>query len=146
MKKHFFALFFVLLSITACSNESFDDFMEQFLWKNRLIVVLAPERASNKLAAQLKELAEDPSGLKERDVRVFEVVYEDFVKLDGKLLPWIAAKHFHKYFKADKKKFSVVLVGMDGEVKERLDKPISSKKLFEKIDEMPLRRDEKPQE
>jgi hypothetical protein len=103
-------------------------------WRHRVVLVFAPAEDDPALARQRESLATAHNGLRERDARVVEVIGERAPSdLDGAALraafdPGGA--------------FAVVLVGKDGGVKLRDDRPISAELLFRAIDAMPMARDE----
>lgn len=75
----------------------------------------------------------DAAGLKERDILVYEIVG---LKANEKA--------FKKY-KASAQKFTFILIGKDGGEKLRSNQAVSLEKLYNTIDDMPMRKNEMKQ-
>ena len=98
-------------------------------WKDRIIVILAPDAGDPRLSEQRALLDAARDGLKERDIVVLEAVG------DGP-----DASALRRQFADGKAVFRAVLVGKDGGAKLASDRPISAERLFREIDAMPMRR------
>ena len=100
-------------------------------WKNRVLLLFAPEPGNNHLARQEGKLDAERQGLDERDMKVFEITGHS---------PEAAALRSRFGVKEDQ--FAVVLVGKDGGRKLKKTEPVEVSSLFAKIDFMPMRRAE----
>ena len=96
---------------------------------HRLVVVVA--RASDPFAAQQHAaLARDAAALRERDVVVQAITPE-------------AARRERPELGVDPQaRFELLLIGKDGGVKLRRDKPVAASEITALIDTLPMRRDE----
>ncbi|MCJ2033662.1 DUF4174 domain-containing protein [Methylobacterium sp. J-068] len=101
-------------------------------WRSRVLVISAPERNDPKLAAQRAAFEKVRDGLKERDLVTLEAVG------DG-----AAARDLRARLKLPADAFRVVLIGKDGGTKRTEAVPLTADALFETIDAMPMRQDEK---
>jgi len=95
----------------------------------REVWIFAPD-ADNASFITQKSLLNDAAGLKERDIKVHEV------------LGLKANESVFKQYKASSQKFTFILFGKDGGEKLRSNNPVSLEKLYQTIDAMPMRRQE----
>lgn len=103
-------------------------------WRQRIVLVYAPAEQQAAFRQQQQWLADEADGMAERDIRIIDVVAERISPADRTYLRTkldVAANQF-----------GVVLIGKDGGVKLRSDKPVSAQTLFATIDGMPMRRQE----
>ena len=104
---------------------------EDFQFRNyREILIFSPAKDNIFLEKQLQIFEKDPDGLKERDLKVSVNVWN--AKQDAMYRRW----------KIDQKKFTLILIGKDGQPKFRSEKPTTLKQLYSIIDVMPMRRSE----
>ena len=104
---------------------------EDFQFRNyREILIFSPAKDNIFLEKQLQIFEKDPDGLKERDLKVSVNVWN--AKQDAMYRRW----------KIDQKKFTLILIGKDGQEKFRSEKPTTLKQLYSIIDVMPMRRSE----
>ena len=115
--------------------------MSGYKWKNRPLVVFAPDAASAKLAQQRSIVAARRGGFAERHMVIVYVV-GDSVSTDLGGGPGMSASQLRGRFGVGKGSFRALLVGKDGGVKLSSAGPLSSATLFGTIDAMPMRRDE----
>jgi hypothetical protein len=102
-----------------------------FQFRNyREILIFSPTKDNILLEKQLQIFEKDPDGLKERDLKVSVNVWN--AKQDAMYRRW----------KIDQKKFTLILIGKDGQAKFRSEKPTTLKQLYSIIDVMPMRRSE----
>ena len=104
---------------------------EDFQFRNyREILIFSPAKDNVNQEKQLQIFEKDPDGLKERDLKVSVNVWN--AKQDAMYRRW----------KIDQKKFTLILIGKDGQEKFRSEKPTTLKQLYSIIDVMPMRRSE----
>ncbi len=111
------------------------DPLKPLQWKARVLVVSAPRRDDSGLRAQDAILKSDFDGQAERDLKVIRLV-----GADGPAGVDVQALRERLSLPPDR--FEVVLVGKDGTTVLRRRQPISLGDLFDRIDAMPMRRDE----
>jgi len=121
--------------------------LDQYQWKNRVLIVFAESRQEKPYQAFDKQLRSHAAGLEERHLRVFRVFSDPRgdaapASLDGgKLDKRDAMKLLEGFDYAGSPPVRVVLIGKDGGVK--LDTPEPElEQLFARIDAMPMRRAE----
>ncbi|WP_299655523.1 DUF4174 domain-containing protein [Methylobacterium sp.] len=106
--------------------------LARYRWTSRVLVVSAPLATDPDLAAQRAILAEARNGLKERDLVTLEAVGDT-----------AQARRLRASLRLPADAFRVVLIGKDGEAKRVEATPLPASALFETIDAMPMRREEK---
>ena len=104
---------------------------ENYQWKNRLILLFAPDKANAVVRQQIAILTKKETEVTDRDLLYFLIV------------PGTpAADGLFRRYEADKKSFSLVLIGKDGGVKLRATELVPFERMAELIDGMPMRRAE----
>jgi hypothetical protein len=111
------------------------DPLKPLQWKVRLLVVSAPKGDDPGLRAQDAILKSEADGQAERDLKVIRLV-----GADGPA--GIDAQALRERLSLPPDRFEVVLVGKDGATVLRRRQPVSLGELFDRIDAMPMRRDE----
>ena len=114
---------------------------EKYQWQNRVLLIITNDINSDAFNSQIQTFKNVNTGLRERKLLVYKLVPED-CELVHKDNSWINNKKIFKEYKRTKKVFEVVLIGLDGGVKLRQTKHLTSEKLFAIIDGMPMRRRE----
>ena len=127
-------LFIFILGMSTQEPASLRQWLVDAQWKHRVVLVCAPSEASPALQRQRTELASNPSGLKERDLIVRELLSDELSKEDQAFL--------QKTLRVPDDTFQVLLLGKDGGVKARRTSLIPVKELFDTVDSMPMRQDE----
>ena len=113
--------------------------LDTFAWKNRVLLVVA-EAGNSMLAQQRQGIAAQQAALAERDMVVLQVSGDTVTPLYGNA-PGVTAGELLNAAKIDPSTsgFQAVLIGKDGGVKLRQDRPITAEALFGLIDAMPMR-------
>jgi hypothetical protein len=100
-------------------------------WNSRVLLLFAPDTGSPQLLRQKQMLDSQADGIKDRDLKVFEIT-------GGSPLEQQWRDKFH--VKADS--FTLVLIGKDGSSKLKHSKPTEPDEIFKLIDSMPMRKNE----
>lgn len=111
--------------------------LDQYRWKNRILLVFSPDPQGQQLLAQLSLLQPSRAGLMERDLKVIVVNPKSDTNITA-----VDTKHLYQVYKVEKDTFRVVLIGKDGTEKLRTKEPIAPAELFRIIDAMPMRQSE----
>lgn len=122
------------MSLSNAKTPPIEEQIESLTWKNRIIVLYAPEEKDKAFVAQKKLLDDHKKGTQERDLVIIECV-GDVLNLEDK---GYVARHFEH----DLAEFGVWLIGKDGSTKLAKNKPVPTEKFFGLIDSMPMRRSE----
>ncbi|WP_157686845.1 DUF4174 domain-containing protein [Nonlabens sp. Hel1_33_55] len=111
-------------------------------WKNRIVLVLSNDAANEHYKAQIADLKSVKEECAERKLVMYQVLPSEvrLQKFDGsKSEKWNESSDLFKEFMQKDDEFKMVLIGLDGSVKEERNEPMSSKELFDIIDSMPMR-------
>lgn len=108
--------------------------LQQYRWKNRIILLFADAPTNASLIAQEQILASDPAGIHDRDLLRFDLVTGTQTDLDHSQLT--------RQYNPDGHSFLFVLIGKDGTVKRSQESPVSLQVLFDQIDSMSMRQQE----
>ncbi|MGM0580857.1 MAG: DUF4174 domain-containing protein [Bacteroidota bacterium] len=117
--------------------------LDDFHWKNRLLIIYADDQKSSQLEEQLAKISQNDEGYNERDLKVI-------ILKDQKVEIWNSGENHQLEFSEIIKELNIdedrnyqnLLIGKDGGVKLRNNPPISNEKLFKTIDAMPMRQRE----
>jgi len=133
------SVIFFQLIIFFSAGSSFAQNIEEFKWKNRL-VILTTDSLENKLyKAQIKSLESDLEGLDVRKLIVITLIDNfQITGLSGNIRQDIGSGY--DTFSSDQGTFKFYLVGLDGGIKFSSSSIVDNKKLFNLIDVMPMRR------
>jgi hypothetical protein len=119
------------VSAAATSAEAADDPLARHRWRDRVLVVVAPDAEDARLAGQRRIVRDAGRGFGERDLAIVEGVGGT-----------VRADALRRRFGLDRGSFAAILVGKDGGEKLRSSSALPAERLFETIDAMPMRRDE----
>ena len=117
--------------------------LEKHRWKHRVLIIKTQSENSKKISAQLSEFKNQKEALKERKIVLYTLVNNrysltDFTDSTQNYNEAIRSSFFKKLLDPDKD-FEILLIGLDGQVKIKKDKPLSKETLFGLIDAMPMR-------
>lgn len=109
-------------------------------WKNRVLLIYADDKNSEKLQQQLEILSKEKEGLSERKLLIQSYTEKEYkTEFSGK---WITSGLVYKIYPNSKNDFYVYLIGLDGSIKHEQAEILSTEKLFTIIDGMPMRKRE----
>jgi hypothetical protein len=119
----------ILMGMIMTTNEGKAAPLDQFLWKSRVLIIVAP--AGDPAVDEQRRIYNSAvKGMSERAIVLSEA-------LDGSE----RSRQIRSRLDADGRRFQVFLVGKDGNTAILSDKPVSADYLFGKVDAMPMRRD-----
>ncbi len=114
--------------------------MEKHQWKNRILLIFSDDKVDEKLQQQIINLSKDKKGLIERKLKIYQFVKDEFTT-DFKT-NWSSKTLKNQNYKKESESFKVILIGLDGGIKLKQNKVLTTEKLFTIIDGMPMRRRE----
>ncbi|GMN09226.1 DUF4174 domain-containing protein [Croceitalea sp. MTPC9] len=120
--------------------------LEDYRWKNRILIIQTSNAADNQYKSQIEELVGLEQEFKERKLVIFKIL-EDKYTLKNYLEKkntesWQSiTKQFKEYLEKHSK-FQILLIGLDGGTKLRQKTVLKSSELFNIIDAMPMRSSE----
>ena len=134
---------FITLAVTgwASTQPVIGNPMDSWAWKNRPLIIVAPDNADAQLAEQRKKLAGFRDDLRDRDMAVVEIIAGRANTVMGPGTG-VNAPELMKSLNLKGDRFEVVLLGKDTGIKLRSERPVSTQALFSLIDSMPMRQRE----
>ena len=110
-------------------------------WEQRLVLVKTDDLKNETFRDQIVALKQNPQGLKERKIIVYQIHNHMYNKGLGDEKGWkeIDLKNNKKYLKNSDSGFEIILIGLDGGVKLKQQDFLEIQGLFSKIDVMPMR-------
>ena len=119
----------VILGAGAMTHASRASQLDDWKWKNRVLVVVGP--AEDSAVMQQRQIYQSSAnGMSERQIVLAEAL-DDTAR----------SREIRSRVSADGKRFHAFLIGKDGHVALSSDKPLSADYLFQRIDAMPMRQD-----
>ena len=116
--------------------------LDQYRWKNRLVLIFAPSSIDASYLKQKKELAGKAYELEDRDIIIFELLESRKSTIDKLPLTNEQHSYLRKEFEISDDDFTFLLIGKDGTAKLKSNETVSTDNLFALIDSMPMRREE----
>ena len=116
--------------------------LEDYRWKNRLILVFTPSSEDVGYRALQEELAVQKEEVIDRVIRVFHILESGEIKLDDISLPIGSGDYLRDRYSVRSRTFTVLLIGKDGGVKLRREGRAELKEILTLIDTMPMRQRE----
>lgn len=117
--------------------------LDDFQWKNRLLIIYTADQKSTQLDEQLAEITQIQNGYDERDLKVIILKNQKVEIWNSNQNHQLDIEQIIKELNIDEDKpYQNLLIGKDGGVKLKSNSPFSNEKLFRTIDAMPMRQRE----
>ena len=116
--------------------------LQKHQWENRLILVLTDASENREFKKQLSELEAHQEGMDDRKLLVYQIKPEAYKTGFSMATEWKKDFELFSDYAKEEDSFRVILIGFDGGIKLEQTKFLSSEKLFDTIDAMPMRRTE----
>lgn len=116
--------------------------LKQYQWKNRLLLLFSPSPENPAYQALVRELQEQASGVRERDLLVVHVLEPGKSFMNSQEISPAEGRALRQRFGIGPGAFKVVLVGKDGGVKLKRADRVALGDIFGLIDAMPMRQQE----
>lgn len=116
--------------------------LEQYRWKNRVLVVSARDRDDNKLTELLAELAANPAPFADRDMVLVTLLETGTSTAGDRKLSSEEAAATRNALEIPANSFALRLIGKDGSVKLATESATSINEIYALIDTMPMRQRE----
>jgi hypothetical protein len=89
----------------------------------------------------MESILSDPEGLEERKLKVYKVIPTGYQEVNGNR-KWIPSRDFYDKYHQSGNTLEVVLIGLDGSVKQQKQNLVPVRQIFSWIDSMPMRMEE----
>lgn len=132
----FYFIYFIALGVMG-SSTLFAQQLDPYRWKNRVLLVFAPDPQDTRLNDQLSLLDAQRAGLDERNLKVLVLNPRGNATFNS-----MTTKDLYRKYKIENDLFVVLLIGKDGSEKLRKKQPVTPAELFRFIDAMPMRQSE----
>ena len=116
--------------------------LNTFQWKDRLLLVFAPDATDADYRSQLRLLEQQQSELADRNLLLIPVLGKGESTVQGQPIDPATATQLRNQFGVQPSEFCVILVGKDGTEKRRDSQPVPPSALYSQIDAMPMRQRE----
>ncbi len=128
--------------ILESKDQPVNQLMEAYLWQQRPVLLFASSPDSQELQRFNGEVSDSITDTNERDMVIWHIIHDTHVAIDGAIRPHLPARRFYDFYNIDPDATAALLIGKDGEIKQRYDiiPPLTT--LFEEIDAMPMRQQE----
>lgn len=112
--------------------------LSQHQWQNRLLVIVSQRQDNPLIKKQLNELSNQQQELEERRLLTYIITPEEYRLTTDK--EWTNKSKYATY--SSGQPFEVLLIGLDGAIKQREFGIFKASKLISIIDAMPMRQAE----
>jgi hypothetical protein len=134
-------IIFIAIFITCFAMANAQD-LASHQWNDRLVVIISHLETHPDLKKQISELLTDENGLRERRLKVYQVLPDAYKMGLDKQANWKKSEALYARLQRPGADFEVLLIGLDGGVKLRKNEVVKCEELFGLIDQMPMRRAE----
>lgn len=139
--RYLLVLMFIFTS--GCGNAmDVGQVFESYLWQKRVVLVFTPSDRDENYREQIHIFESIKDGMVERDLVQWVIIDNTRVTKEGAVLPQVGTPKLYRHFNVPAQKFTVILLGKDGEEKLREQSALTSDALFSLIDAMPMRQQE----
>jgi hypothetical protein len=116
--------------------------LKQFQWKHRLLLIFVMDENDPPFKKLQDEIIAQKAEVEDRDLLVFMIVERGLSRMNTTPLDSVTVDSIRKYYAVPHSIFRVILVGKDGGVKLKQDGTANLEEIFERIDAMPMRKNE----
>lgn len=131
-----------MCALAGCAEADVALLLEEFQWKQRVVVMLADTPESPQLRQMQESIAADPEGWNARDLVSVVVAKNSYVAIGERRQAHLPTGPFWEYFDAGDAPFTVLLMGKDGFEKLRKQEAMHLEEIYSAIDAMPIRQRE----
>jgi hypothetical protein len=135
------ALLILGLILSAHLVNGQNDMLEQYQWKNGLILLFGPASESS-VEEQIAELEKDPSEIRDRDLLIFHIDGDEVNFIGNSPNTSLSAEWLRNRYNIGEQEFRYILIGKDGRVKLNKKEFVPNENLYSIIDAMPMRQRE----
>jgi hypothetical protein len=148
-KKHAIILLTIIFALSLGTQVDCDEPMNinlnDYLWKNRILLLFAPSPELNDFKRQIYDMESQWDGVLERHLIIIEIISNNESRFMKEPLLAETAVRIRSQFGIESDNFAVILIGKDGTVKLRKSEYVPLSEIFNLIDAMPMRQKEMQQ-
>tara|TARA_R100001369_G_scaffold35643_1_gene60923 strand:+ start:351 stop:806 length:456 start_codon:yes stop_codon:yes gene_type:complete len=136
-----YQIFIICIGITMVMTLNGQN-LDKYQWKNRIVLIISSDSESDTFTAQIEAFDINSRELEERKLLIYRVLTDKYKIENTKDTSWIKDSKLYATYNPTDKNFSIVLIGLDGNVKTEQSNLLTATALFSIIDAMPMRRNE----
>lgn len=114
--------------------------LEDYRWKNRILLVSADEKSTDLLQTQLNKFRGEDADFTERKLIVINLNANPGKPSNEKTFDKNSIAAIRKAYDVPQQDFHLVLIGLDGGAKKSWQKPVEPTEIYRLIDAMPMRK------
>jgi hypothetical protein len=137
MKFYYLSLLLLIMTF----SKAFSQDLAEYRWENRILLLIADEIENEDVDRQISEIRASTEQLEERKLVTFLLTKEKSY-MGYSFEELLSNPSLFKKYKVTQAPFEMVLIGLDGGVKERYTAYQPLEDIFALIDGMPMRRAE----
>jgi hypothetical protein len=116
--------------------------LDDFQWRNRLLILVAPEAAGTSVGQVRQHLERRTDEIAERDLLVIQLFVQGQSLIDGRPIAASNADLLREQLRVEPDSRQLLLVGKDGDIKRRAHLLTDLQEIFSQVDAMSMRRAE----
>ena len=113
-----------------------------FQWNKRILILVTPNTGNKKYVKQIEMIKNKLLGIKDRDIIVIKIIDQKLLGVSKEQSREGDVLEILNLYNLNGNKFSILLIGKDGDEKVRSINPLSMCIFFDLIDSMPMRKNE----
>ena len=119
-----------------------NDLLKPYQWENRVLLLFAADAGNDQFEQQWEIFQDNNESILERNLVVFQLFKNKGIDPEGKPINEFQVERIRKQFNVEKGKFSLLLIGKDGTLKNRYASVTPMSNINSLIDAMPMRKAE----
>lgn len=119
-----------------------DKLIEDYRWQNRLLLVFSPSINNVQFDAIYNDIQQNQPAADDRDLKIFYLIKKGQSSVDGNNINKETAGAIREKYVVADDEVTIILIGKDGGEKMRQRNDFSLNEIFNRIDQMPMRKAE----
>lgn len=119
-----------------------DKLIEDYRWENRLLLIFSPTITNARFDDIYKAVQQNQPEVHDRDLKVFYLIKNGQSSVDGNNINKETASAIREKYVITDDEVTLILIGKDGGEKLRQRNDISLNEIFNRIDQIPMRKAE----
>ncbi len=129
-----------MLMTTASTAYSVSQNIDTHQWQHRLLLITSETKDDLEVSSAIDQFIEDPDGLTDRRIIIYQITPDSFKRFDEST--WHRSDEVFGSYVRERHDERIILIGLDGGVKERYPINVRPEDIWADIDKMPMRRSE----
>lgn len=138
-----FIIAFIILGVMGLNGQVINDkLIENYRWENRLLLVFAPSIQNEQFEQIYSTIQKHQEAAEERHLKTIYLIQTGQSSVDGDNINQETAEAIRKKFVVSDGNVTAILIGKDGGEKLRQRNDFDIQEVFNRIDQMPMRKAE----